>query len=102
MKVERYVIEEYDEPREIEKVLLDGKFRKKYIVEWMWKREWWLDPCEIKEDRELEEEVERWKKDTRGLYEYVLEKYGQEEANGLLDLLAIVRSDCYEWEIRIE
>lgn len=102
VKVQRYEIEEYEKPREIEKVMFWGKLRKKYITNWMWKQIWRLDPCKYKDNKKLEEDVENWKIETLALYKYVLEKYGQDKASRLLDILEIVRSDCYEWEVKIE
>ena len=102
VKVEKFEIEEYDKPKEIEKVMFNWKFRKKYITSWIWKKVWELDPCEYKDNEELEKEIKKWKKDTIKLYKYVSEKYGKNEANFLLDILEIVRSDCYDWEIEIE
>ena len=102
VKAQKYEIEEYEKPREIEKVMFWWKIRKKYITSWVWKPVWRLDPCKYEDNEKLEEEVEIWKKQTLELYKYVLEKYGQDKANRLLDILEIVRSDCYEWEIRIE
>ncbi len=99
VKVQRYEIEEYEKPREIIK-----KFGKREFVEYwdFWYKVWWLDPCKYKDNNKLEEDVKSWKKETYKLYKYVLEKYGQDEVNGLLDILEIRRSDCYEWEIEIE
>jgi len=102
VKVQKYEIEEYEKPKEIEKVMFWGKLRKKYITSWVWKPELRLDPCKYKDNDKLEEDVEEWKIETLALYKYVLEKYGEDKANRLLDILEIVRSECYEWEIEIE
>jgi len=100
--VELYDIEEYEKPREIEKVFAWGKFRKKYKVSWMWKSIWWLDPCKIEDEKELDKKIKEWKKKIENIYKYALEKYGSREASVLFQLVGIKRSSCYEWEIRIE
>ena len=102
VKAEIYGIEEYEEPREIEKVMFGGKLRKKYITNWIWKHNWYINPCEIKDEKELEEKVEEWKRKTFELYKYVLEKYGKEKAEWMLNWLVVERSECYEWEIVID
>jgi len=102
VKVEKFEIEEYDKPKEVEKVMFWGKFRKKYITNWIWKKIWELDPCTYKDNEKLEEDIENWKIETLVLYKYVMKKYGQDKANRLFDILAVTRSDCYEWEIEIE
>ena len=102
VKVKKFTIEEYEKPKEIEKVMFWGKLRKKYTITWKWKPIWRLDPCKYKDNDKLEEDIEDWKLETFEIYKYALEKYDQSEVNLLLDILEIVRSDCYEWEIEVE
>ncbi len=100
VKVQRYEIEEYEKPRE-EEIRFWTKFRKK-VEQKFWYKILRLDPCKYKDNEKLKDDIEKWKIETLALYNYLLEKYGKSEADFLLDILEIVRSDCYEWEIKIE
>ena len=100
VKVQKYEIEEYKEPKE-EEITFWTKFKKKIKKEFEYKVSR-LDPCKYKDNEKLEEDIENWKIETLALYKYMMEKYGKNEANFLLDILEIVRSDCYDWEIEIE
>lgn len=100
VKVQKYEIEEYKEPKE-EEITFWTKFKKKIKKEFEYKISR-LDPCKYKDNEKLEEDIENWKIETLALYKYMMEKYGKNEANFLLDILEIVRSDCYDWEIEIE
>jgi len=100
VKAQIYEIEEYEEPKE-EEITFWTKFKKTIKKEFEYKISR-LDPCTYKDNEKLEEDIENWKIETLALYKYVLEKYGQDEANFLFDILEIVRSKCHKWEIEIE
>ena len=86
VKVERFDIYDVDEEE----------------VKWDVKELWYLDPCKYEDEKELEREIEEWKGEVIREYEELTRKYGTSSANILLDIIPVVRSDCYEWEIRIE
>ena len=79
-----------------------------YDVKWEEDTNWWvkneryLDPCKYEDEKGLEREIEEWKGEVIRQYEELTRKYGTSSANILLDIIPVVRSDCYEWEIRIE
>ena len=100
VKAQIYEIEEYEEPKE-EEIIFWTKFKKTLKKDFEYKISR-LDPCIYKDNEKLEEDIENWKIETLALYKYVLKKYGQDEANFLFDILEIVRSKCYKWEIEIE
>ena len=70
--------------------------------DWYVEEKWYLDPCSIEDEKELEKEIEGWKKEVIEQYKDLVEKYGESSADSLFSLISIERSDCYEWEINIE
>ncbi len=90
------------------KLLLDKKIKTEkfeFIDRWdKWdiNVEWWLNPCEFDDDNVLKEEIARWQKNILESYKTIFEKYGSNSADILADIIPIVKSDCYEWEIKIE
>jgi len=69
---------------------------------WDYRKEWYLDPCKIEDEKELKKRIEEWKEKVKNKYEYLVEKYGERSAEILFDIIEVLRADCYDWEIRID
>jgi len=69
---------------------------------WDYRKEWYLDPCKIDNEKELKKRIEEWKEKVKNKYEYLVEKYGERSAEILFDIIEVLRADCYDWEIRID
>ncbi len=68
---------------------------------WYYYPKEYLDPCKLK-DEELKKRVEERKEKVMKIYSYLVNKYWSNSAEDLGYLIPIVKSDCYEWEIKIE
>ena len=61
-----------------------------------------IRPCEIEDEEELDRLAKEFVEKMKKVLKRLKEKYGDEQLDLNVDMMYYIRSDCYEWEIRLD
>jgi len=70
--------------------------------DWDIKSIWWLDPCKIEDEEELDKKIRDWQSWVIETYKELEKKYWRKSAEILFYMIFISSTDCYEGEVKID